>query len=371
MVGTTTNKISYTITSGSSSPLSIPFRFDAEAWVYVVAFEDEGSTVTNLVNGTDYTLGGDGVSSTGTLTLEASYLSGVTDGTRLVIYRIAPALQTLDLQYNTRLPAEALETAIDVLAMANIDRSNISENAWTFPLSDPDSFASSYQIPPANERKGLFPIFQVGDGKPAYATAEDVAQLILPYFGDAPTAADVLAAISASSPLELSSPPTTVTQGLLGQIAILPASPNMQVTGSLTNAGNPIENPLLYYQGIVGDRGAWQSGGGLATWSTINNWWLLQVGSFPSFVSWTSTDDVVSPDLVTTWTPGINAGGTPSLVSSYGEARAWMNFAPTGEVPNWIEIITQNSFTNLPTSDPAVAGRLFLSDTTVLNISQG
>lgn len=396
MVGTTDNKITYTISDASVDPLSIPFRFDDQSWIYVVAFAAEGGAVVNLTLGVDYTLGGSGVASTGTLTLEAIYLSGVTTGTKLVIYRIAPALQTLDLQYNTRLPAEALELALDWLAMANIDRTNIAANAWTFPLSDPIEFLPFYTIPSATERSSSqFPAFRSSDGQPVYLTAQEVAQIILAYFGDAPTAADVLAAISAVQPLFVTDTPTQDLLGNPGQLALLRGSILLNPSDPTPYLGfaEPLNALLSQYLVPAGETNQ----GELGTFQNYSNDGIDPNGpSAPLLQLWVKTGFVTGPAI--RWIAGGYVNGiqiegwrsttltpTPETAvwevnDTYAEgdltlstvpSRVWINMSQT-TVPDWRRLYTAGDFfpTALPISDPEVAGEFFL-DGTVLNISLG
>jgi|GEM_PF-2891469 len=117
MIGTTTNHAEY---AGNASPVTayiIPFRFDAASWVKVTVKNALGE-ITDLEQVTDYTLGGNGASGTGTFTTVAAVPATST----VTVYRETPGIQTLSLPPNTPLPATAMEAALDRLAMAAADK---------------------------------------------------------------------------------------------------------------------------------------------------------------------------------------------------------------------------------------------------------
>jgi hypothetical protein len=117
MIGTTTNQAEY---AGNASPVTayiIPFRFDAASWVRVTVKNALGE-ITDLEQVTDYTLGGNGASGTGTFTTVAAVPATST----VTVYRETPGIQTLSLPPNTPLPATAMEAALDRLAMAAADK---------------------------------------------------------------------------------------------------------------------------------------------------------------------------------------------------------------------------------------------------------
>lgn len=354
MVGTTLNKETYAITSASTGAMDIPFRYDDNSWIYAVAFLGESETTTTLVLGSDFTLAGDGTQSLGEITLSESFLENLVPST-LVVYRIAPALQTLDLQLNTRLPAEALEAALDRLAMASIDRSNISQRTFTLPFSDPESFAPSYAIEGANERKGTVMAFATIDGKPVRLTYAEIAPLILQYYGLEITSEDILAAISAIAPIEIFDVPDINTPGKFGQLAIIGELVDLVIGGTLSPE---INGTLLPWKVENGKR--WFSTSGqdpltdglaesvLVSWSG-SSWAILRFIdgeaqntvwiSFPG--SW---NDRPYPDQVGTWFVLGGATGQPDIgVTNRRDSRAWINRSPGGSPnnavpPNWGEV---------------------------------
>jgi hypothetical protein len=87
----------------------------------------------------------------------------------------------------------------------------------------------------------------------------------------------------------------------------------MRVTGTLTNGADPVVFDDLLYAGVINGKHAWsnQEETKFTNWSSdLSTWFLLS-----DTVTWTSTDDVDTPDLVTTWTPEGSATGTPTVTA--------------------------------------------------------
>ncbi len=110
MVGSTTNSAAYAGNGSTSTPYTIPFRYDSASWVAVTLTAGDG-TITDLVQGTDYTL------HVGTFTTSAAHASDTT----VTVWRETPGLQDLSLESNVPLPAISLEAALDRAAMAAED----------------------------------------------------------------------------------------------------------------------------------------------------------------------------------------------------------------------------------------------------------
>lgn len=117
MIGSTTNTAEFAGNESTDTAYVIPFRYDAASWVHVVLVDEDGVAI-DLEQVTDYTLAGDGAATTGTFTTTAAIPATST----LLIYREASGLQTLDLEPNTPLPAASMESQLDQLAMASMDR---------------------------------------------------------------------------------------------------------------------------------------------------------------------------------------------------------------------------------------------------------
>jgi hypothetical protein len=95
----------------------------------------------------------------------------------------------------------------------------------------------------------------------------------------------------------------------------------MLITGALLNGENPVVFDDLIYQGMVnGKRG--YNNNGIPTqflyWTDGPYLWNLTNDANGGF-GWTSEDDVLTPDLVTTWTPIDSASaGTPIVTAAVG-----------------------------------------------------
>ncbi|RYD41129.1 MAG: hypothetical protein EOP85_13175, partial [Verrucomicrobiaceae bacterium] len=120
-------------------------------------------------------------------------------------------------------------------------------------------------------------------------------------------------------PVEGTDPPTVTafpSTALQVLAAVENSSPTtLRITGTLAYAGTPVVPPLLKLAGTQSGRPIYTDTGALAgsAWVCfryISSWLLFQI-PFGSAASWSSSDDVASPDLVTTWTPdGISTTGT-------------------------------------------------------------
>lgn len=414
MVGSLTNKNTFAVTSASSTAIPLSFRYDDATWVTAVAYASAGDSLITLQQGVDYILSGDGTAIDGDLTLQSVFLSSIpASGYTLIVYRIAPALQTLDLTYNGRLPSEAVEKALDWLAMASIDRSGILQNALTFPLSDPAGF--SYEAPPANERKGKVLTGSIESGSLDWLSFRNLGYQILPFFGGAPTSDDVIAAISALSPIYLDAPPTNSTPGKFGQLAITPGSfrlipeqedpfsPSPPFDTEILNdfLGSPLlEAGEVNWDGYPGPSGGKvfknYSVSGIDPYSLsapADDLWVRtvysisderiywKIGGFLNGTSWGGWSQVGdetpdSPWQVTEWSNDISfltsepiTDGDISL--NVISPQIWVNTS-RGIVPQWKRILTLEDLSpsSLPAVDPERRGQPFL-DGTVLNISLG
>ena len=116
MIQTTNSAISYTGNASTVTPYPIPFPFLDPS--HITAFTtDADGVVTPLTYGTDYTVSTDSdlhgrITSGGLRTVAA-----VAGTETLSIRRVTPATQTADFQDGGRLSAEAIENALDKVAM--------------------------------------------------------------------------------------------------------------------------------------------------------------------------------------------------------------------------------------------------------------
>lgn len=138
-VSSTENRIEYD-GNGVTTDFAFPYRFlaDADLKVYV---DDVLLTLT-----TDYTVTGEGEDAGGTVSIIVPPPTG-TDN--VVILRDPAAVQELDLVENDPLPAEDLESALDLLTMLHQRQTDRLDRAVV--LSDSDT-GSSLVVPSLNDR---------------------------------------------------------------------------------------------------------------------------------------------------------------------------------------------------------------------------
>ena len=100
---------------------------------------------------------------------------------------------------------------------------------------------------------------------------------------------------------------------------------SLAISGTLTSNGTtPVVFPILRYVGNYGEGPyypiyAAQSEEGttfVSRASISSDWVMVRNGA-----TWTTTDDVVTPDLVTTWTPQGAATGSPTVIISAATAN--------------------------------------------------
>lgn len=120
------------------------FPFTDDAWVNVVVMDSAGST-TALELGSTFFLTGVGDDAGGTVTTSAAW-----DATHTItIYRRVPQTQLLELEYNTRLPAAAVEASLDKQVF--MVQELLAERPVRFPVVEPT--ANDTELPPPPLRK--------------------------------------------------------------------------------------------------------------------------------------------------------------------------------------------------------------------------
>lgn len=97
--------------NGVTTSFTIPFYFINDADIQVSV--NDGTTPTDLILGTDYTLSGAGVETGGTLTT----VSPVASGSEIAILRNVPYKQEMDIPENDIFPSQNMERALDRLTM--------------------------------------------------------------------------------------------------------------------------------------------------------------------------------------------------------------------------------------------------------------
>lgn len=121
---------------GTTTTFPIPFYFLLNSDISAMVADASGS-VTEPVNGNDFTVTGAGTSGGGTLIANSAYPSGST----LLIYRNPPATQETKYYENGKFPAVSHEAALDKLTML------IQEYGWRFDslaLKKPSLFSKFY-----------------------------------------------------------------------------------------------------------------------------------------------------------------------------------------------------------------------------------
>jgi hypothetical protein len=376
-VATEINRNAYTGNNSTSTPYPVTFRFDAPEWLRVLVTDAAGA-VTTLQLGVDYTLSGNGTESTGSL----KTLVAVPSSSTVTISRSSPIKQILALVPNAPLPAEDIERTLDWIIMAMQDRNlapgQAGVRAITFPVAEPADNNTSLPIA-ALRTSHILGFGPAPKSELTTYTPADIAYAILQHFGSAPTAQDVLAAISALAPLRLVEPPTDTTPGQFGQLAILPGTQAGIIIRGLDQIGGIYPEEILvaengpgypgtsFYQGFDSIRNQLYE---LIFQGTPGpNRWILAIttdgGGSESFQA--DVGFFETPDLAT-WPDGI----TMEAVEDAPE-RVWINqlsSGPSGIPVDWRQVFTASSFLNLPTSDPEEAGELFL-DGTALHVSLG
>ena len=121
---------------GATKAFTIPFYFLLNTDIGVMIADASGN-VTDLVNGTNFSVTGQGDSSGGTVTLNTAYAAGNT----ILVYRNPPVTQETKYYENGKFPANSHEKALDKLTML------IQEYGWNFralSLRRPNVYAKYY-----------------------------------------------------------------------------------------------------------------------------------------------------------------------------------------------------------------------------------
>lgn len=108
---------------GTTTAFTIPYYFLLNSDISAMIAGVDG-TVTELTNGTDFSVTGGGVPTGGTVTFNTAY----TIGNTLLIYRNPPATQETKYYENGKFPASSHEAALDKLTML------IQDYGWQIDL---------------------------------------------------------------------------------------------------------------------------------------------------------------------------------------------------------------------------------------------
>lgn len=170
--------LSQHVGNGSTvTPYVTGFVFGANDWLRV-AVTDAAGTVTQLTEGTDYTVTGAGDPAGGNVLTLVAW-----DSTHQIsILRKTPITQLLDLVNNDRLPTTMLEAALDKLTMIIQEFSTTSTDAGSsirLPFTDP-SGSNTDTLPPAAQRVNS--VLWFGSvGEMTIKPVAMLAQVLIPY----------------------------------------------------------------------------------------------------------------------------------------------------------------------------------------------
>lgn len=129
--------------NGVTTQFAVPFYFINNADIQ--ASVNDGTTTTDLVLGTDYTLTGAGVETGGTLTT----VSPVASGSEIAILRTVAYKQEMDIPENDIFPSQNMERALDRLTMQTQQLKEQADRAVTvdiFSDADPSELVDKIEV---------------------------------------------------------------------------------------------------------------------------------------------------------------------------------------------------------------------------------
>ncbi len=193
-VSSQTSSVSYTGNASLSTPYAITFRYDDSAWVVVEEIDEDG-VVTTLALGSDYTLTGNGVTTSGNVVTGGGAIPATST---LRISRDTTLSQTLNLTANGRIPSATLVRSFDKLTMAGIDAARKATGRFARSLRVPDGETAA-EFPAADSRAGKLPYFNDDTGAVETKTPAQLWAL-----ADTEVSDDIAAAIAAADAAEAS-----------------------------------------------------------------------------------------------------------------------------------------------------------------------
>lgn len=165
-VSTSTNSIVYR-GNGATTAFAVPFKVLDEDHLVVTSRDYTTGELVDTYVGTDYTYSGVG-DDAGTLTLDGAALD---DDYELIIQRIVPYTQDLDIVNAGGFYPETVEEQLDLIVMAVQQIAELSARAITVPVGETPTELSN-----AAERAGLFLAFDAeGDPTLTEGTGSDGA----------------------------------------------------------------------------------------------------------------------------------------------------------------------------------------------------
>ena len=171
-ISSQTTFVSYTGNASTVTPYPVTFRYDEAAWVTVEEIEADG-TITPLSLGTDFTLGGNGSTTTGTVITSGRAISGTST---LRISRDTALTQTVSLAVNGVLPSSVIEAEFDKITMAQLDQKRRQSAGDARSLRLPDGETAA-ELPAASLRAGEVLFFNASTGAVETKTPDEILAL--------------------------------------------------------------------------------------------------------------------------------------------------------------------------------------------------
>lgn len=171
-ISSQTTFVSYTGNASTVTPYPVTFRYDEAAWVTVEEIEADG-TITPLSLGPDFTLGGNGSTTTGTVTTTGRAIPGTST---LRISRDTALTQTVSLAVNGVLPSSVIEAEFDKITMAQLDQKRRQSAGDARSLRLPDGELAA-PLPAASLRAGEVLFFNASTGAVETKTPDEILAL--------------------------------------------------------------------------------------------------------------------------------------------------------------------------------------------------
>ena len=171
-ISSQTTTVSYTGNASTVTPYPVTFRYDEAAWVTVQEIDLDGA-VTTLALGSDYTLTGNGSTTTGNVVTGGGAIPATST---LRITRDTSLTQTVSLSVNGTIPSAVIEAELDKLTMSHLDQKRRQANSDARSLRVPDGETAA-ELPSAANRKGEIPYFNATTGAVETKTPDEILAL--------------------------------------------------------------------------------------------------------------------------------------------------------------------------------------------------
>jgi hypothetical protein len=171
-ISSQTTTVSYTGNASTVTPYPVTFRYDEAAWVVVEEIDLDG-VVTTLSLGTDYTLTGTGIATTGNVVTGGGAIPATST---LRISRNTALTQTVALAVNGVIPSATIEAEFDKLTMAQLDEKRRQAAGLARSLRVPDGELAA-ELPTSTLRKGEVIYFNATTGAVETKTPDEILAL--------------------------------------------------------------------------------------------------------------------------------------------------------------------------------------------------